>query len=173
MARRVIRARAAFGGRRRRAGGTWSRLNSAGTGIAASTKVFLSAFTLDNPGINETVRRTVGHINFSSDQQGAIETPVAAFGMVVVSDAAAAIGVTAIPGPLVDNDDDGWFVWQGLSIGQGPSSVGHLNSQMFPFDSHAMRRVEQGFQIALMLETGATFGSIIQVTLSLYATRTS
>ena len=171
MARRIVRARPAVRGRSARPGGTWSRFQSIGVGSAASTKTLLATFALSNPGIGETVRRTVGSVNFSSDQTGALETPLATFGMIVVSDAAAAIGVTAIPGPGTDSSDDGWFVWQGLAVGQGPSTVGQLNSQQFPFDSRAMRRNEEGFLVAVMLETGLTFGSITQVSLSLYATR--
>ena len=169
MARRMARTARTFRGARRRTPGTWARQLSIGNGIAASTKLFLSAFTLDNPGIGETIRRTVGLVNISSDQSAAVETPVAAFGMVVVSDAAAAIGVTALPGPITEASDDGWFVWQALVTTQGADTS--RNNNIFNFDSRAMRRVEQGFQIALMIETGATFGSIIQVNLSLYATR--
>ena len=169
MARRIVRARSGFRSSGRRPGGSWGRANFIGNGVAASTKLFLGSFQLDNAGIAETGRRNVGHLSISSDQEAAVETPFAAFGMIVVSDAAAAIGVTAIPGPLTDASDDGWFVWQSAVITQGADTS--RASRVFPFDSRGMRRVEQGFQVALMLETGATFGSILQVSLSSYATR--
>ena len=169
MARRVVRARSSFRGASRRPGGSWGRTVTIGNGLAAATKLLVATFVLDNDGIAETIRRTVGHLSISSDQEAALETPIAAVGMIVVSDAAAAIGVTAIPGPLTDESDDGWFVWQSAVITQGANTS--RESRVFPFDSRGMRRVEQGFQIAVVLETGATFGSILQLSLSSYATR--
>ena len=168
MARRVVR-RAPARGRGARPGGTWARIPFSQAGIAANTKLFLGQFSLSNPGIGETIRRTIGNINFASDQVAAAEGPVACFGMIVVSAAAAAIGITALPGPITEASDDGWFVWQALSTFQGADS--NKMSTNFPFDSRAMRRVEEGFVIALMLETAVTFGSISTVAVSMYATR--
>ena len=64
-----------------------------------------------NPGLDITVLRTVGILSISSDQSGAAEQQIGAFGMICVSDSAVAIGVTAMPDPVVDADDDGWFVY--------------------------------------------------------------
>ena len=170
MARRVVRPSRSFR-RAARPGGTWGRFIDTGTGVAASTKVLLGAFVLSTTNIAETIRRTVGHINFSSDQTAAaIETPFACFGMIVVSDNAVVAGATAIPGPITDASDDGWFVYQPLSVSQGGTDS-DLAHQMFPVDSRAMRRVEVGFSVALMIETGASFGSITQVNISTYGTR--
>ena len=168
MARRVVR-RAPSRGRGARPGGTWARTRFQQAGIAAGTKLFLGQFALSNPGIGETIRRTIGHINFASDQVAAAEGPDAAFGMIVVSAAAAAIGITAIPGPITDSSDDGWFVWQAMDTFQGADS--NKMSTLFPFDSRAMRRIEEGFVVAMMVETGVGFGSISTVSVSLYATR--
>ena len=169
MARRVVRARTGFRGSARRPGGSWGRSVSIGNGVAAATKLLVNVFVLDNDGIAETIRRTIGHLSISSDQEAALETPIAAMGMIVVSDAAAAIGITAIPGPLTDASDDGWFVWQSAVVTQGANTS--RESRVFPFDSRGMRRIEQGFQVAVVLETGATFGSILQLSLSTYGTR--
>ena len=140
-----------------------------GTGIAAATKLLIATFVPSTVNIGETIRRTVGHVHISSDQVAAIETPFVGFGMVVVSDAAAAIGTTAIPGPLTDAQDDGWFVYQTACVSQGIDS--NVRGNTFHFDSRAMRRIEVGFSVAVMLETGVGFGSITQLSISMYATR--
>ncbi len=173
MARRVVRRRGTFG-RSRRPGGTWARLIVTPVAIPVSSKVVLAFGTLSNPGIGETIRRSLGNIHIVSDQNAASERQSGAYGMIVINDLAAAAGAASIPGPVTDNDDDGWFVWQGFSqLMVIPASGGSaLEGKVYPFDSRAMRRIEEGFQFAMMVEN---FSSVhvfeIGVTMSLYATR--
>ncbi len=73
MARRRI-ARGGFVGSHRTANRSWSSLVNTGTSnIATDTKVLLGSFSLSNPGIDETILRTVGSISVSSDQTAASE----------------------------------------------------------------------------------------------------
>ncbi len=147
---------------------TWARLvPAAWSTVAAGAKVQIIAITLDNPGISETVRRTRGRFNFASDQAAAMEEISGAWGMIVVTDAAAAIGVTAIPGPVTDSADGGWFVWEpfGAVLGNAAAAAGNAASTLAPimYDSKAMRKIQDGFQVAVVVEnasasTGLVFG---------------
>ena len=156
------------GGRARKAGGTWTRIFLTPSNIAGSTKQLSGSLVLANAGIAETVRRTVGHVIISSDQVAAKEVVAATFGMIVVSDLALAAGAASIPGPVTDRNDDGWFVYQPLSVIQGIDSS--VQSKVYDVDSKGMRRVEEGFGIAIMFETG-TVGATVQVAVSVYSTR--
>ena len=110
----------------------------------------------------------------ASDQVAATENAHGAFGAIIVSSAAVAIGITALPTPTTDNDDDGWFVWQPVAtrfvfvsgVGIDGNAI-----QVYEFDSKAMRRVEEGFEIAFIFENAAADGISVQLSLSMYATR--
>jgi len=117
--------------------------------IPAASKLFMLTIVNSNPGINETVRRTRGMISIASDQGLVPETQLGAFGAIVVTDAAAAIGVTAMPDPVSDASDDGWFLW----VPFFQTSVTNVNSRQsveYHFDSKAMRKVPEGFLVAFI-----------------------
>jgi len=134
------------------------------TAVAAGAKVLLATIALSNPGINETVRRTRGWINVNQTLSG---TKLGALGFVVVNDLAIAAGVASMPGPFTDADDDGWFVWQAYG-GSRPLTTAS-ESHIFEFDSKAMRRVEEGFGIAVIAETagGSVDPVLVSVAISL------
>ena len=152
---------------------TWARATSAAQiTVAASSKVLIQSFTLDNPGISETVRRTRGNIWVQSDQSAAVENQFGAFGIIRVSAAAAAIGATAIPGPATDASDDGWFVWQGISQSSSLAAGGGPTGYHYMFDSKAMRAVEEGFVLAIMAEnSSASNGYQIALAVALLSSR--
>jgi len=135
---------------------TWAGINAATyTNVPAASKVLLGSFTLNNTGIDETVLRTVGSISIKSDQAAASEDQIGAFGLYVVSSRALAIGLTAIPGPVTNASEDGWFVWQGFAqtlefvsaVGVEPGMA-----TTYHFDSKAKRVVGTGMGIAIMVE---------------------
>ena len=125
------------------------------TAVAAASKVLLGGFTLSNTNIDETILRTVGRLAVSTDNPVGDEEQIGAFGMILVSDAAVAVGVTAIPGPITDGQDDGWFVYVPIvqryhhetSVGFDPQFA-----TGYDFDSKAKRVVEEGRQMAIMVE---------------------
>jgi len=144
---------------RQKAGTNWSRtVNATLVTVAAGTKVLLTTFSLDNPGIMETVRRTRGRFMLSADT-AATEPRLGAFGLVVVNDVAKALGVTGIPGPVTDADDDDWFVWEPFGVMaatlEGASSTTSMGPNIFEFDSKAMRKVADGRGIAVMVENAS------------------
>ena len=161
------RSTRAFAGGRRRAPTSWSRTVSiASLVIPPAVKVLITSFALNNPGIGETIRRTRGSFFVHSDQVAAQETQVGAFGMVVVSDLALAAGAASIPGPSTEAADDGWFVWQGF-VGRQQGIMFPMNMDRYTFDSKAMRRVEEGFGVAVMFENAAVATVGIQVAIEL------
>ena len=143
-----------------RRGTNWGRLVATlETSVAASAKVLLASFTLSNVGIGETIRRTRVTFLVLSDQSAAVELQIGAFGMIVVNDLALAAGAASIPGPETDANDDGWFVWEPF-LQVGEAAVGGAASSAeavkgYTFDSKAMRRVEEGFSIAVMIENAS------------------
>ena len=154
----------------------WGRIATAAyVTVAAATKVLFVPFTLDNPGISETVRRTRGRFHFHSDQGASLEEISGAFGAVIVTDAAAAIGITAIPGPVTDASDDNWYLWESFMGALADNTGGNIASTNVPmqvFDSKAMRKVETGFQIAFVVENAsATTGFRFTMSISLLSSR--
>ena len=135
-------------------GGTFT---ATGQAVAGNTKVLLGGFTLSNANIDETVLRTVGRLAIKSDQTAADEEQIGAFGMIIVNDLAVAAGAASVPGPITDRDDDGWFVYvpivQSLDFASGVGIEAQMSTG-YPFDSKAKRRVQEGFQIAMVVENG-------------------
>ncbi len=141
----------------RRSNKSWAFVgNTSFTTIAQGAKVLLGSFTLSNPGIDETILRSVGGVAIHSDQAAADEQQIGAFGLIMVTDTALALGITAIPGPFTDGSDDGWFLHVPFAQSiEFVSGVGVLvNSVWYPFDSGAKRVNHDGTAVALVVENG-------------------
>ncbi len=127
----------------------WSGFaNSTFIDLAAASKVIVATFLPLSGDI--TILRTVGQIGISSDQSGAQEHQLGAFGLIVVSERAVTVGITAIPDPITEIEDDGWFVYQSFNqLGDG--SV-NSSSKVYDFDSKAKRIVpSEGRQIVAVM----------------------
>jgi len=144
----------------------WSRIQStAGTLVSGGSKVLLGTFVLSNPGIGITVRRCRGILTaVTTTTSGTLDLTLA-FGLIVVNDLAIAAGAASIPGPFTDASDDGWFVHQiFLSTGIG-SQTG--TSNFVEYDSKAMRKVREGFGIAVMVENGGASSAEVMFSTSM------
>ncbi len=121
--------------------------------VAAATKVLLATISLSNPGIGETILRSRGHITWFTDNPTATELQIGAFGAIIVSDPAVAIGITAIPGPGVASEggDDGWFIHQTFSSKTLVANV-DMVSHTIEIDSKAKRKIDDGFAAAFVVE---------------------
>ena len=151
-----IRSRRGFAPRRtKRAAPAWGHVEIIETTIAASSKVLLGSFILSNPPLGETVLRVRVRISVITDQTAAREAQLGAFGMIVVTDLAVAAGAASIPGPSTDGADDGWFLHQAI-VGQNPLVT--FGGVHYDIDSKAMRKVEDGGAIAIMVENSAGAG---------------
>ena len=147
----------------------WGRIiSTAPDAVAVSSKVLLTSLVLDNPGIAEVVRRTRGRFVITSDQAVVQEHHLGALGVIVVNDIALAAGAASLPGPVTNRNDEGWLLWEPIvgisSISDGGSGFGQYIGQ--EFDSKAMRRIEDGFSLALMVEN-ASAAFVFEVTLGL------
>jgi len=112
-----------------------------------------------------TVVRTHLSVHVISDQLVASEIQVTGVGLCVVSDQAAAIGITAVPTPLTELESDLWFVNKvmiteltfGTAVGFDADA-----GRMFSIDSKAMRKVNDDEQIIIAVEgSGIGGGALI------------
>ncbi len=147
---------------RRRSNRSWAGVASAvQTNVPAASKVLLGSFSPTVSG-DVTAIRTVGYISVASDNESGDELQIGAFGAIVVTDTALSTGITAIPGPVTDIADDGWFVYQAFAFEQVvDTAVGVIVpfSHMMTIDSKAKRIVEDGRAMALVVENAhASFG---------------
>ncbi len=146
-----------------RANRNWASVISAtNVTVPASSKTLLGLLALSNAGIDETVLRVRGSFSITSDQVAATESQIGSVGLIVVSDRAATVGVTAVPGSSTDADDDGWFVHQSFAqqfLFVSAVGVQSHHSTTYDFSSKAKRIVHDGQTIAIMAENiHATFG---------------
>ena len=96
----------------------------------------------------------MGGVNVSSDQFIALESPVGAVGMIIVSEDAFAAGIGSIPGPVSDIGNDGWFFWTSLAV-TFDASGGNGGGAWFEFDSKGKRIVHQGQRVVIVAEGAA------------------
>ena len=136
---------------------TWFVLSPQNVTIAAASTA-VQATTLNAAALALrpfTVVRTHWFWHVKSDQFSANERWGCNIGWAVVSDQASAIGVTAVPTPITDQDSDLFFAMDSMygelafTTGVGYREVGGSNR----VDSKAMRKVEIGQTIVVTLET--------------------
>ena len=145
-----------------------SRPNRAWTGavisaviVPTASKVLLASFVLSNQGIDETILRTVVQISVFTDNEAAAEQQVGAFGICVVTDVALAIGITAVPSPVAEIQDDLWYVHHTIvQRSSFLSSIGFYPNvaTLYQFDSKAKRKVETGSTIVVVVENSGPHG---------------
>ena len=141
MARRSTRARFIRPPARTK---MWIGSGVGGTVLAGNTLALVS--TLSGGALllrPFTIMRTRMDLLFHSDQQAADETPHGSYGKLVVTDTAAALGVTALPNPSGINGDPeaAWFVWQAMSSAFLSSTEIGGEGWHYVIDSKSMRKV--------------------------------
>ncbi len=109
-----------------------------------------------------TIVRTHIFWGVRSDQVATSENYAAGISGAVVSDQANAIGVTAVPTPITDIDSDMFWFWDFafgcLEIGGTPTTFNELGTKK-TIDSKAMRKVENGQDVAFVVEDEPTIGT--------------
>ena len=138
------------------------------TAVAGNTKVLVGTLSAGALLLRPfTVLRTHLMLQVHTDQFMAIESSIASFGEIVVTETAAAIGVTAIPGPsgISGDPEADWFVWQGLSNTffidiNGTDGIGVDGDlgHKWEIDSKAMRKVGPDDDLVLMVESDNALG---------------
>jgi len=127
--------------------------------VPGSSAVLLETFTPIAGG--ETVIRTRGMLAWSTDQVGADEDQIGAFGIAIVSAQAASVGITAIPHPGTDAAWGGWLYHTYFfskfellsSVGANPDMAHSL-----VIDSKAMRKVDEDDRLVVVVENTAATG---------------
>ncbi len=147
------------GGQKRRET-VWVSIAETATTLATTGAAVLFA-GLDAAGLALrpfTIVRTRLMHYVSSDQGAADENYLAAIGLCVVTEEALAVGITAVPSPMSASSSDAWLLWNAIggrfefASGVGFNQTGRQEN----VDSKAMRKVEDGFDLALVIENGAS-----------------
>ena len=120
--------------------------------VPANSKVLLATLVTGVAGgVDLTILRTVGGIAVSSDQSASGEQQIGAWGMILVTDIAAAAGIASIPGPGTDVGDD-WFVHQTFAQ-RGVLADTPRVAEWYPVDSKAKRMLDgTGIVVAVVAE---------------------
>ena len=146
----------------------WVPIPPVSTNITGSgTSLIYTASAAEQALRPYTIVRTHLFLEFESDQLAATEDWWAAIGFAVVSDQASAIGVTAVPTPITDLGSDAWYLHQ---FGKGAILFGDLTGfqastgKQVQVDSKAMRKVEDGFDNIVTIESFTGFSGVAVAT---------
>jgi len=126
--------------------------------VGAATAVLQSSLNAAALALRPfTIVRTRGTLHVDSDQNAATEIPFGALGFAVVSDQASAIGVTAVPTPIVDAGSSLFFSWTPWTcmLRFADATGIQYSPNTFEFDSKAMRKVEVGEDLIVSFENGS------------------
>ncbi len=145
---------------------TWLFIAGGWASTAGGVLTFYSSLDATAKGLLPfTVVRSRLLLTTLSDQIAASEEPFGAAGIIVVRATATALGVTALPGPISNTRDD-WFVYQPFAMPltrQYQTSAGNSFNEsgiaQYEIDSKAMRKVDTGDDMAIMIETAAGDGA--------------
>ena len=158
MARRVVRTRFVRPPRKTK---VWFIVTTGTVALPASTCTLVSVLNAAALAFRPfTLLRSRIECLYSTDQSSAAETPHGALGMIRVNDKAAALGITAIPCPISNADDD-FVIWQGMmakfefTTGTGYRDIG----THYEINSKGMRKVDAGDNLAIVFEQGAAVGA--------------
>ena len=154
MARRQVVVR----GRGTRRKTHWTEASGA---ISLSAAGATLLFTTQAGHEGETVARVRGLLHAELDTANSVADGFfGAFGMAIVTSAAAAAGVASIPTPLTEAGWDGWFLHRYFSVIRGGAGVAGTaegaGSHRLELDSKAMRKANEDEAIVGVLEVTET-----------------
>ena len=114
-----------------------------------------------------TLVRTRGVVSVSVRSTGAtVNHMQAAFGLLVVTAEAVAVGITAVPTPLSQIEND-WFVWAGFAFNISNATITQESNRgiiTLPIDSRGMRKLKLGDSLVAVLEVrqeDTTTGTVV------------
>ncbi len=143
----------------------WIGVGVGGSTIAASTTLLKSTLSAGALLLRPfTVIRTHIDILVASDQLAVNERVILSYGRLVVTDTAAALGITALPNPsgISGDPEADWHVWQSLIVQVDfLSSVGIQSDagHHYTVDSKAMRKVGPDDNIVTLVGTDVAVGA--------------
>ena len=142
----------------------WIGAGVGSTTVAGAVKALVSTLTAGALLLRPfTILRTRQLILLTSDQEAVDETVICSYGKIIVTDTAAALGITALPNPsgISGDPEADWFVWQAMSVQfRFASGVGFdANAgEHFVIDSKAMRKVGPDDDVATLIDNETTSG---------------
>jgi len=164
MARRSFPSRPMVAARKRTS--QWLNLVINEVAVAANTKLLVVTLGAQALALRPfTIVRTHLRYTWLTDQVAAFENPLGALGMIVVSDTAAAVGVTAVPDTIA-NADGNWYLWEPLVYDMIFASGGFACPLVAnAVDSKAMRKVGADEDVAVVVVNsnashGARFSAV-------------
>ena len=168
MAKFIRRSRTsavAVVGSRRQTAWAFGTVATAITNLAAASKVLISTANATLLAARPfTIVRVRGILSVQSDSTAATRTTFGAFGIAIVSDTAAALGITAVPDPVTDEASGLWFVYQhwlaGRTFVTAAGIQGSEDWSQYEIDSKAMRKVDEGSDTAVVLANKAAVGGV-------------
>ncbi len=140
---------------------SWFPIDLTSTTVSGAGSLLNSLTTAELARRPFTIIRTHLEMQIVTDQSANSEFQLAGLGMCVVSDQAAAIGVTAVPTPLTDLDSDLWFVHQLLFCNQQIiSAIGFTNPSgvRMAIDSKAARKVNDAENVVVTAQQNSILG---------------
>ena len=164
MARRRDFVRGASAIRQRRLT-TWFQFAPVATSLAALNTLVL-VFSLNAAALALrpfTIVRTRFELELRSDQAAAIENQAAAMGIAVVTDQASAVGVTAVPTPITEMGSNEWLALQLMYADESNLTDRTRSGSRYTVDSKAMRKVEVGQDVIVVVENALAAGSTVTV----------
>ena len=111
-----------------------------------------------------TIVRSHFEFGVRSDQSVAIENQQVGVGIAVVSDQAVAVGVTAVPTPITEMGSNLWLLHKLIFSAENVVvDVAHP-AEFRAVDSKAMRKVEVGQDLVVVVETASPSGGAVVTT---------
>ncbi len=154
------RSRTSHGRAQKRSTG-WSGPFEFTQSITGAGKILLQTGTPTLP--EQTLARTRGSIYLGYLPAAAANLVDCAFGIMIVSDVAAAAGAASIPGPHTDAGDDAWMVHRFVQLkATGVADPDSISTE-FEIDSKAMRRLQNDQRVVFMWETRTITAGTLQL----------
>ena len=141
---------------------TWFQFSPVATTLATNSATAL-VFSLNAAALALrpfTVVRTHWEIFLMSDQAASQEQQTVGVGIAVVSDQAVGVGVSAVPTPVLEAGSSMWFLHQYLYADESSLVDNPKPGARVSIDSKAMRKVEVGQDIVVVVEGGGIFGGM-------------
>ncbi len=139
---------------------SWSNMlvNSSGS-VLSTTQGVIGSVTISEGTIGEaTVLRCRGNLLITCTPNAAADSDVVGLGLIVVTAAALAVGGTSIPGPLLDQGNDGWLWHQYVPFDAFGATTETEGNQLLSLaarveiDAKGMRKLPQDWALVLMAE---------------------
>ena len=136
-------------------------------GAASSGVIALGSNLLLSPAA--TLVRTRGSVLFKISASGSANNKLnGAFGIIVASDQAVSIGITALPSPITEIEND-WVVWVPFTGSADLAATTQTDLGAFSlvqFDSKGMRKMKEGESLVGVFEvfqSDATTGTFVDI----------